>query len=559
MRDRVDLRRTDYLARSLDGRGYGFYKRLLDIVFEYDGVIARFTRVQGDPYAPPSWFEAVLPGDFHGMETGGFPWKHTLPLTDYLYRKLYQAARRYSGKCGTGNGCFIGVPAPAPVVIPRSGVEINGGRVVLRIQVGLPAYGRRINGSLLRDLLSRRLRGLIEEFRGFNRHISSVERHITTWLDYMHIRRYIVENNYVSFIADGSILPRESSLSHKPMPNAVPFKAPMDHSHVFDLPSGRRVRGLLITDKLTIITGGGYHGKSTLLASIQEGVYPHIPGDGRELVATHPGTIMVFAEDGRLVNCVDIYGLIRNLPSQSDTHCFTTMNASGSTSMAAGISEALEMGATTLLVDEDTSATNLLFKDRVMAGLLSYDPIKTMAQVIRSFMEKTGVNMVLINSASSAFLAKTDKVILMKNYLPQSIAIDQDRIEQLYTGIEEEYTPPTGRIYMGVHGLEKTKIHGFKIVFKYVRGGGFELEASRNPRVVEEGQARYIASVIKWLNRRIDGGLRVSGIIGIIDQAFKREGFKAFTDKVPPTHSWIMGMDVVWVINRLYNTAFKKA
>ncbi len=557
MKESIDLTNTRKITSRLDGKGYGAYKVLRNIIFEYNGVRAWFTRVQGDPYAPPSWLVVVLPRDFHGVETGEFPWKHAQPLTDTIHRILYREAKKKSWRCGTGNSCLITVPKPSPAILPRSSVEAGRGEIILRMSVGLPAIGRRIKGRLLEGLLSR-IRGLIDVFHGLNRFRGMVKEEVLVWLDYMYIRRHLIENSYTAFIADDSILPRESSISTKPLQGAIPFKAPPSEEYVIDLPSGKKIKGLLITDKLTVITGGGYHGKTTLLKSIQEGIYPHIPGDGREYVATNPRTLMVQAEDGRLIHCVDIYGFIRNLPSGTDTHCFKTMNASGSTSMAASISEAVETGINTLLIDEDTSATNLLFKDKVMAKLLDYDPIKTLSEVIRDFMEKTGISIVLISSASSAFISKTRKVYVIKNYLPEKINIEPSEIEKLYHGIEKNYTPPRKRYFYEVKSLEKIKIHGYKMTYKYRDGKIYELNLDTNPRIVEHGQARYISVVIRWLNRRIRDGIPVQQIPELIDKTYKAKGFKAYTDPVPPDLTWAMGMDTVWVLNRLYNAVFKQ-
>ena len=62
--------------------------------------------------------------------------------------------------------------------------------------------------------------------------------------------------------------------------------------------------------------------------------------------------MQVRAEDGRPVTGLDISPFINNLPRGRDTCQFSTEDASGSTSQAANIMEALEAEATSLLVDE---------------------------------------------------------------------------------------------------------------------------------------------------------------------------------------------------------------
>ena len=355
------------------------------------------------------------------------------------------------------------------------------------------------------------------------------------------------------FIADGSILPRESSLSEKPMKNATPFKSPRTLRVTVRLPSGKQITGMAMPRGIIVITGGGYHGKTTLLKAIQDGIYNHIRGDGREYVVSRKYAVVVKAEDGRIVSNVDISSFVNNLPTGEDTSRYSSLNSSGSTSMAASINEAIEASAEVILIDEDTSATNLLFKDEIMRKVITKEPIRPLNLQIRDLVNKTKVGMVIITSASSSFLDIADKVILMENYVPKDITI---YVRKYVTPkIELRYRLPRNRLFHGVRGLRKISSKGYKIVAEYSDGVRFELDLAYYPRIVEESQVKFISCIIRRL-AHLRKPMSIPKLINYINKLVNDKGFSAFTYPVPPDLTSTDGFDVLWVLNRLYNAVF---
>ncbi|WP_245521895.1 ABC-ATPase domain-containing protein [Staphylothermus hellenicus] len=538
------------------GRGFGYYKSLRNVVFDYDGVKAYFTRIQSDPYAPPSVFQIVVPGKIHGLKLKGYGKNDYLALSDYLYRRLYSESVKYRRKCGSGYSCFLGVPKPSPIMIYRSGAEIVGEDIVLRIFIGLPASGRRILVKPLNHILSVIIPRIINKFRNMYRCEEEIWERILYLRDYLYIQKLLEEENAVAFIANNSVLPRESSISQKPLANAVPFRVEDRFSREIRVPSGKTVYGLIIPRGLTVITGGGYHGKTTLLEALQDGIYPHIPGDGREYVVSRPRTVLVKAEDGRFIHRVDISSFIKKIPGGGDTRDFISRDASGSTSMAASINELVEVGVDNILLDEDTSATNLLYKDEYMSKLLYDDPITTITQLARSFTEKTRTNLVIVSSASSILLSKAGFIILMRNYKPTIRSRkEMGLVDKLP---DKQYIPPRERrVFRGIRGVKKIRAKGSKLILKYVDGIVFELDLKNNPRIIENGQVKMIATILKWIIReKINGSTRE--LVETINNVFREKGFRGFTSMVPPDLGWVDGLDVAWTINRLYNVVFEK-
>ncbi len=544
------------LMRRLDGRGYKAYGELRRPRIRYGVFEARFTRVQGDPFATPSILEARASLAKLGVPARLYRGSAAVPFTDYVVRRIWREARRHSGKCGTGNSCYLGFPEPGPWILPRSAAEIVGGELVVRLYVGLPARGRRILGREAERLLTRGVAMVLDAVARLGEEAERIEGHVENYLDQEYLRKWLYEEGYAFFVAEGSILPRESSLSERPMKDAVPFRPPEGLRVSVELPSGKSVRGMAVPMGVFLVTGGGYHGKTTLLEAVQQGIYNHVEGDGREFVVSRRGTVLVKAEDGRLVSHVDISGFISRLPGGADTRDFSTLDASGSTSMAASIAEAIEAGAEVLLIDEDTSATNLLFKDKHMASLIPDEPIKPLSTLARSLTRSLGLGLVVVSGSSSAFVPCSDRVILVDNYVPVEAT---EKAKGLVGGEcrDAPFRRPKDRFYHGVRGLRRVRARGFKLVADYVDGRKFELDLEHYPRVVEKGQVRLLALMVEKLASP-GRPLRVSEIPGMVEEKMAVEGFRAFARPVPPDLTQVAGFDLVWALNRMYNAVFSQ-
>jgi len=547
----------------MSGSGYGTYKRLYGVAVRFrEGFTLRVTRVQGDPHAPPSVVEVRVPNKVHRFPHRLLRKPNVVPFTDYLTRVLHNVTRSLRRKCGLGNSCYLGIPKPSPRILPRSSVEVNADNhsLIVRFFTGLPARGRRVEGREAAKLLIRDVRSIIQALlRVREVSMKKVEDHVRNYVRQEELREWLVREGYVLFVGDGSILPRKASFSEEPMRDAVPFKSPPEFRVRVRLPCGDVVEGMAIKCGVTVITGGAYHGKTTLLEAIQEGIYDHVAGDGRELIVSKRGTILVKAEDGRVVHHVDISTFIRDLPSGTKTDDFSSLDASGSTSMAASINEAIETGADAILLDEDTSATNLLYKDVFMSKLLSDDPIRTLSSQVRSLVNMTGTSVVAVASATSTLLGEADNALLMRKYVPRDATREAREAREHSSTLRTRYSPPKPRAYTGIKGLTKVKATSFKIIAEYEDRLKFELSLRDNPRIVEEGQVKLIAHAVNKL-AKVRDPIPVRDLVKQINKSLEREGFKAFapTTHVPPDLTWVDGLDIIWVLNRLPRAVFKQ-
>ncbi|MBA4393582.1 MAG: ATPase [Desulfobacca sp.] len=434
MKPADDLKKT--LFRIHD-KGYKAYQ---DIEGEYlfSQYQLAIDRVQADPFASPSRIRAIISLKKWGIFSNLWENKtRRIAFCDFVGRQVQQAIRNLSSKHrGTGKSGLIAIEAGGPEILERTSVVIDRETLELRLTVGLPANGRTIQGIEAVSLFFEDLPKIIQQgvFQ-FPQMGLEVKRFVDAYEDQEWLRGILSEKGLVAFIPEGAILPRETGISSRPLTmGAVPFYPPQELSHSFQLPHKGSISGLGLPKGVTLIVGGGFHGKSTLLRALELGIYSHIPGDGREYAVTDARAVKVRAEDGRGVQKVNISPFIRSLPLLRDTLRFSTDNASGSTSQAANIMEALEMGAKVLLIDEDTSATNFMIRDRRMQELVqkAHEPITPFIDKVRQLYQDQGVSTLLVMGGSGDYFEAADTVIWMNNYRPFQVTSEARAIAERF-------------------------------------------------------------------------------------------------------------------------------
>ena len=417
MKGSGDLRSA---LRSIDRRSYPAYKSLTG-AWSFGDYVLSIDHVQGDPFAAPSRLSVQMRHD-----RASFPpeYRETREnrraLADYLLRRFGLQADRFRFQAkGSGKSGLLSVSRPGQEVLERTACSIGPEEITLRFEVGFPANGRTINAYELEKILFDFLPVCVAESLTYVKTPKeALRRAVFLAEDQLFIRRELERLGLAAFVADGAVLPRESGVSDRPMKNAVPFRSPDAMAVTLDLPHLGKLRGMGVKTGITVIAGGGYHGKSTLLKALERGVYDHVAGDGREYVITDPTAVKIRAEDGRKITDVDVSLFINHLPSGGDTTHFSTLDASGSTSQAANIIEAVEAGSRLLLIDEDTSATNLMVRDELMTRVISRDkePITPFLERASDLYEKAGVSIILVVGSCGAYFHLADQIIQMDAY-----------------------------------------------------------------------------------------------------------------------------------------------
>lgn len=544
MYNKIDLKNK---LESIHRKSYPAYKSLRGS-YTFGDFVLSIDHVQGDPFAAPSSLHVELP-----LKKAGFPEKylekrHTkTALEDLILRSFSKALDQYSFKAkGSGKSGLISTSRPGPEIMRRTAVEFNNIALLVRFEVGFPANGRTINAQELEKILLEFLPQIVKTclfYQSWEK--AKIQACYELAENQQRIREVLEERKLVAFCANGSILPRKSGVSSQPLKDAIEFQSPESMEISIDLPFGNSIRGMGIPEGMTLIIGGGYHGKSTLLQALEQGVYNHVKGDGREYVITRADALKLRAEDGRAVSHLDLSLFIHDLPNGKDTHCFSTEDASGSTSQAAGVLEGMEAETSCFLIDEDTSATNFLVRDAFMQRVVSGDqePITPFIARVRDLYEKVGISTILVAGSSGVFFHVADTIIQMDAYRPKDVKMSVEALLPEYPPADlcsnaEPFTLPTEKRMFVME--RKIKRHGRgereeRIKTKVMGTDGFSIEHNIvDLRCVEQlidtEQTAALAAILKHIVKKGSICMEMQELVAEINTLLKKKGMAAFVE-----------------------------
>lgn len=515
------------LLQRIDHKSYPAYKDTRGS-YDFGNYVLSIDHVQGDPFAAPSKVSvhvrggaAKFPADLYRMKC------RRLAVCDYLLRQFGRELERVSFKAkGSGKSGLLAVSRPGQEVLERTACQMDEakGDLVLRFEVGFPANGRTVNARELEKIFFTFLPECVSHslfYKALDE--KAVYRAADLAEDQQYIRDHLKEQGLVAFVADASILPRESGVSGRPMKDAVKFTAPESMKVSFVLPHAGKIQGMGIKKGITLIVGGGYHGKSTLLKALELGVYNHIAGDGREYVITDDTAMKIRAEDGRSIKKVDISMFINDLPNGKDTTSFCTEDASGSTSQAANVIEGIEAGTSLFLIDEDTSATNFMIRDELMQRVIhrEMEPITPFIERIRELYENYGISTVIVAGSSGAYFHIADSIIQMDRYVPKDITVRAKKEAENFPQIsvpEQPAEKPTydrvprpdkafrgnDRIKMKTMGKESVMINRDTIDLRYLE------------QIADNEQVAALGYCVRYVQKHLIDGKK--NLIQIVDE-----------------------------------------
>jgi predicted ABC-class ATPase len=561
------IHRLTETLRRIDGRGYGAYKDIQGTYQLHDWTLC-IDHVQGDPFAAPSRLRLKL-----SLTAAGFPTALRSPhirgvaLCDFLTRAFHRAIQQTQAKRqGSGGSGQIRIDVPGQEVLPRSSIAFTPTHLEARFTVGLPARGRTVLGRQAATLLCETLPTIGDRslrYRALQR--EDVEHHVDAVEDQHALRDLLQTHQLVAFVADGALLPRRAGNDDRPMqgPHLVRWQSPEALAMAIELPHAGRIRGTGIPQGVTLIVGGGYHGKSTLLKALIRGIYNHMPGDGREGVVSDAAAVAIRAEDGRRVEKVTITPFIANLPYGQSTTQFCSDDASGSTSQAANIIEAMEVGARVLLIDEDTSATNFMVRDRRMQELIAktQEPITPFIDRVRQLYTQHGVSSVLVIGGVGDYLDVADTVLQMDAFQPRDVTPQARAIASAWPASarrhhegDAHWEPPQPRPVMRSslspqrgrrENVRARGIHG-------IQYGGEEIDISPLEQIVDASQTRYIADCLQHAYHQLaDNRLTILQLVERIELLVQTHGLEAVQPHLYGDRAWARPLEVAAALNRL--------
>ena len=530
------------LLDRIDHRGYPAYKDTKG-KYQFQGYVFSIDHVQGDPFASPSKVSVQVKGSTAGFPEELYKGRHQrAALQDEMTRQFYHAIQKYAFRAkGSGKSGLISVSKCGQEVLERTACEINpkNGDVKLRFEVGFPANGRTINARELEKIVFGFLPECVDQSLFYkNCDKKRVRSIIDLAEDQQYIRDELEKNDLIAFVANGAILPRESGVSDKPMKGAVRFQSPKEMEVTMKLPHKGEVSGMGIRRGITLIVGGGYHGKSTLLKALELGVYNHIKGDGREYVITKDDAMKIRAEDGRSIKKTDISMFINDLPNGKDTRGFYTEDASGSTSQAANVIESMEAGASVMLIDEDTSATNFMIRDELMQRVIHRDmePITPFIDRILELYQVYGISTVIVAGSSGAYFHIADTIIQMDRYEPKEItklAKETAKDFPAMSGMENPAEKPVfircprqgrgfkpnDRIKMKTMGKEMVQLNRENIDLRYVE------------QLADTEQVSALGYCVRYAEKHLfQGKDSIQNVVDKLEEKICREGLSSLCE-----------------------------
>lgn len=519
MKTAAELRQ---LVIRIDHRSYPAYKDTKGM-YQFPGYLLSIDHVQGDPFASPSRVSIQVKG-----KMAGFPeqlyrtkWQKTA-LEDALIRQFGQCCEKFGFKAkGSGKSGMISISRCGQEVLERSAAQIDEktGDIHIRLEVGFPANGRTINAREWIRIFFEFLPECVEKALYYkNCDAKRLQKISDLAEDQQALRDILPKLGLCAFVANGSILPRESGVSARPMKSAVCFQSPEEMEVEITLPHRGVIRGMGIRKGITLIVGGGYHGKSTLLKALELGVYNHIAGDGREYVITDSTAVKLRAEDGRSIKKTDISMFINDLPNGKDTYAFDTEDASGSTSQAANVIESMEAGTQVFLIDEDTSATNFMVRDELMQQVIHRDmePITPFIERVRELYREYGISTVLVAGSSGSYFQIADQIVQMDKYVPKEITELAKKAAADYPALkfpEEKPKEPSydrkvrrnpgirqkGRVKLKTMGRDAIMIGHETIDLRYVE------------QLVDSEQLNTLGQIVRFLEEEVFDGKKTLG------------------------------------------------
>ncbi len=557
----------------LDGASYKAYKDIRGN-YQFPDFTLIIDYIQGDPFASPSKFRVKVP-----QSVAQFPKQlyksgsREIALRDYLTRQFHHVASQISFRRGTGKSGLIAITQglargeTAPLkqeVLARTSAFIDDNDLEVRFVVGLPARGRRILGRQAAEMLCEDIPNIVEQALYYDAlDHRAIQEQVETVEDADWIRQQLSSKNLTAFVPNGAILPRRSGVDNRPLTeNAIAFQSPPSLEVAFNCPNRGTIKGMGIPEGITLIVGGGYHGKSTLLQAVELGVYNQIPGDGRELVVTNPNAVKIRAEDGRSIAGVNISPFINHLPGGKSTTNFSTTNASGSTSQAANIIEALEANAQLLLVDEDTSATNFTIRDRRMQILIAKEkePITPFIDKVRQLYKDYGVSTILVMGGSGDYFEVADTVIAMDNYQPYDVterakAIAKDYPSNRNTEGGTAFGEITPRVPVNSSIDPSTHKRSVKLKVRELDDIAFgteDIDLAAVSQIVDAAQLRAIAYALVYAkDHYLDRQTTIPEILDLVMRDLTEQGLDILTDFTQGDLALFRRFEFAAALNRL--------
>lgn len=557
---------------TVEGKPYAAYKSL-EGAYRFNRFVLHLDYVHADPLGAPSLMrvridqaEAQFPKDLSSTRV------RRVALEDYLVRRWHDAIRKLArAQRGPRTGGFS-IDVGRQQILERTGCRVTEEYMEIRGGVVLPADGRKPTTKIAHTMLLEELPEIVESALLYsNQSAPAVQRHIDGTEDAEALRAQLRERGLVGFLADDAVLPRDLGSDRPVLSRLVTFKAPDALRVTLQAPHRGPVTGMGIPRGITVVLGGSFSGKSTLLRAIAAAVYNHAPGDGRDYCVTVADAVKVGTEEGRRVEGVDLRPFIVSLPTGDDLARFRSDHASALISQAAGILEALEAGSTLLLIDEDTTALPLLLRDPLWPRVVpeATELVTPLVDLLRSLYQEHGVSTIVATSVSGDYVDVADTIIAMHGFRPRVVTAEA---KQVMAALETRRAPPIKRIGgiarrvplpETVGGFRGRKLRAELQGARTVMVGREVLDLERLEQLVEPSQAKAVADALVFAADQgfVDGTRTLAEVVALVEEEIARRGLEVLSpyEGHPGDYAFPRRQEIAAALNRLKTLRVKDA
>lgn len=543
------------ILQDINGEDYQSYKSI-EGEFLFNDFILYVDHVQDSPSSPPSKIRvkisqelALFPKDTYSNRS------REIALRDFITRRFYDSIQ------SSQTTAFISIDCPGQEILEKTTAFVDESFVELRFDINLPSLDDKVASNLLEEIFFIKLPEILNNSIIYkNLEKEALYQHIETSEDADFLRNELENLRLIAFVAEHSILPRNSSTSSLPMESneAVPFESPNNLKMDVELPNKGQITGMGLPRGITLIVGEKDQGKSTLLKAIEMGIYNHIPGDGREFVVSNPNSVQIVAEEGRSIKNVDISSFISSHASGNDTHSYSTENASADISQAANVIEAVELGADVLLIDQDSSADNFLIpspalsnsNDKLNEGFTTY--VNQARNIFNGYM----VSSILVIDSSENYFDIADFAIQMKDYkaydieLEESQFTDQNRVtnSDIFFGNIPERIPIVESLDLEIQEREM-KISPNEN--KCIQFGSTIVNLNYLDQLISISQIKAIFETITYAKKYMDGNKSLRQVTSLVMLDIGRSGLDALNPMLSGEYAEFRKIELAAVINRI--------
>ncbi len=439
------------------------------------------------------------------------------------------------------------VPHPTQAILPRNALLLTKEYIEVRIRIVLPVQTIAmdgdavvaIDGEMAQQIFFENLPEVISNSLLYcNIETADADAFVNNMEDADQLRQHLGASGQISFVAEGALLTRIKSEDTPDYERLIPLEVDDSLIDEVEVPHAGTVRGLGIPHGLTLILGESNGGRVDLTEAIAQGIYNHVPGDGRESVVTVADAVAIHSEAGRSIQQVDISAFATELLDGGNPASYSCKSAGSFSSQAASTVEALEAGARVLLYDEHSSSSTFLSSDTRVSPLLGKSIRNSLASRARQMVDELGISIVVAGSSLVAeFIPIADKILRVENYRVSDITEEAKELDIVPSVADSSVNlssmlsrsrwvmpssidPSIGREDIVIHADEED----------FLQFGRSIVDLGALKQICDADQARAIGFVLYYSKLRyMDEGYPLREILDLVDRDLSNEGLNALS------------------------------